>query len=69
MIFLNFQILLKQIKQSVKNIVFNYIKKSLLKSGTSLLAHSTFKGSHSIAACYLHFAPEEKPEYPLHFVK
>ncbi len=40
---------------------------SLLKSGTGVLALSTFTGTRSIAACYIHFAPEENPEYLSHF--
>ncbi len=45
---------------------FNHIK-SLVKHGTSLLLCTTFKATHSIAACYLHFAPEENPDYLSHF--
>ncbi len=47
-------------------VIFNHIK-SLLKSGTSLLAPNTCRGIHSIVACYLYFAPEQK--YLSHFGK
>ena len=40
------------------------LKEFFLRSGTSLpISSSTFRGTHSIPACYLHFAHEKNPEY------
>ncbi len=71
--------MLNQIKQSVKNMScpvlafsgdfqshLNSLKKKR-HSDNSQLVPCTFRGTHSIAACYLHFAPEENPEYLSHF--
>ncbi len=43
--------------------------KSLLKYETGLLAPINFRGNHSIATCFLHYAPEEIPEYLSKFGK
>ncbi len=40
----------------------------LKKSHKSLLVPSTFRGTHFIASFYLHIAPEENPEYILHYL-
>ncbi len=42
---------------------------SFVKGGTRLLVSSIFRGTHSIADSYLHFAPEENSEYHSHFGK
>ncbi len=62
---LNFQILLHLLNQTIKNMScadlafildFNHYKTDF-KNRAGILASSTFKGTHSIAAYYLHFAP------------
>ncbi len=41
----------------------------ILKSGTSLLAPSICRGTHSIVACYLHIALDDNPGHLLHIGK
>ncbi len=38
-------------------------------SGTGLLAPSNVKGTHTISACYLYFAPDENSGYLSDFRK